>query len=167
MQKDPIKKCLFRYLCKQSAYPLAMTALLVVGIRFVFFVSSVSSNLPQAKMIWGTLILLPYVFIRFIRLFKIVLDLITGCSIKTHIGVCIDTGVRELLIRNKKSQYHAISFETLDHRKKTLLLDEKVCKNTIVRGNVHTIQALRFSNFILDIKVGKPKDSNDVSTTEA
>lgn len=165
MQKEQMNKILRRYLCKQSFYPFFWTIVLVAGGIVLFRpYNSPHAILNKGKLILGTIILLPYMCIRYIRLFKIVLDLITGCRVKTYVGICSDTGVRELLIRNKKSQYHAISFETLDHRKKTLLLDEKFCKNTIVRGNVHTIQALRFSNFVLDIKHGKQKESN--STTE-
>ena len=110
MQKEQMNKILRRYLCKQSFYPFFLTIVLVAGGIVLFRpYNSPHAILNKGKLILGTIILLPYMCIRYIRLFKIVLDLITGCKVKTYVGICSDTGVRELLVCNKKSQYHAIS----------------------------------------------------------
>lgn len=105
------------------------------------------------------IIFIPYFFVRAYRLFKVFLDIVTGCKTK-DIEICVETYFEQPLEKVLSEfkyidRYYESKFRTVDGKKGRLLQDKKICDLELVRGNIHTVRVLRYSNFLMKAKHGR------------
>lgn len=105
------------------------------------------------------IVFIPFWCIRFYRLFKVFLDIVTGCKTK-EMQIYPKATIEQPLEKVTTDflhikRYYQYEFRTENGKKGTILQDRNVCDFMLVRGNVNTVRVLYYSNFLIKAKHGK------------
>ena len=161
-----IKKALQTYLIKIIGFPIVFILLFSIGIYFFYLDSDAFSSPASIKygllFPFQTLFLVPF----FIRTTKksvlVILDLLTGCKTKDMVVQILRPAMDLTFFvseknksRHRRERYSAWTFKTENGKKMHMVKDEFLCDDRIVRGNIHTVCVLYYSNFLLKSCVGK------------
>ena len=162
MEKRYLKKTLWNYILKMSSFSLA----LLIMFSFLFWqytdpeaLNFISRRKNLVRIVAYVIIFIPYFFARFYRLFKLFLDIVTGCKtkdIEIYVETYFEQPLEKVLSEFKYiDRYYESKFRTVDGKKGRLLQDKKLCDFELVRGNIHTVRVLYYSNFLIKAKHGK------------
>ena len=153
---------LYKYIGKKIIAPLVTLLLVPIGIWLMFFDEDRPSSANAIIQRITTIIGLPCISLfwieRFKSIFRIVLDFFTKCQTQTmYVTVITDSTVWDDWdhFKGEKNRYHMYTVRQENGKKFRLIKDEKVCNTRLVEGNVHTIEILKHSKYLLEAQVGK------------
>ena len=153
-----LRKKLLRYILVHSWRPVLVISCIIIGIH-KFYISGLSYYSPASirnlvVFSIGLPFALPFSLFECWLLLKIFMDLITGCQTKILTAIP-NSRIFGIGFKSRtQKQYEFYTYKVFS-KKGILIMDREVCNYNIVRGNTHTMQVLRYSNFVLSMSVGK------------
>jgi len=158
MTKREIKKHLLQYI--GFIFPFFITMLFAIPLCLYLLLEEGSKGSKIRAIAfgtWGSIGICTMVVIsKLIKIVLLLLDVATGCKTKTA-HIIPGTPVMEISFKYDPTvtRFEYCNFKYPNGKKGFFLRDKNVCNYKLRRGNIHTAKMLKYSNYLLEVDVGK------------
>ena len=162
--RNDLKPFLWAYIRREIVKKSWLLIALIIWFAIVFSIPFEEFTFSQRKNFLRSVALIPIAFCDlcayFYHILKLIRDIVTGCETKTIVAYV--TVESSLLAVHKKDgafdrRYSEFTLKDMNGKKIRGIKDKNVCDNALVKGNIHTLTLLKYSNFLIHAKVGKAK----------
>ena len=156
-----MKKIFKRHIFDRAFAAFGLLALLVAGVYFLYIApgnGSVAYIRSRIIFTLGSIVLVPVCLFKIKQFILLLLDMLTGMQTKRMV-VVVKVAHSERYSYNYKKLYQTVYAINIHNNKKVrFICDAAVAPDNKINKRTHySLVVLKYSNFVVECKVGKPK----------